>query len=139
MYKPLIRPRASDREMLRAGRGVVLVIAAAAFVIAASPGCKGIMNLVSCAWGAFGAAFGPVIILALYWRRLTYNGAFAGIVAGFGVDVLWFWYLVDKTGIYEILPGFAAGLIAAVAVSALDKKPGAEVIELFDRSRRPSE
>ena len=137
MYKPLFRPGASDREMLWAGRFVVLIIAAAAFIIASSPGCKGIMNLVSCAWGAFGAAFGPVIILALYWRRLTYNGAFAGIIAGFVVDALWYWYLADKTGIYEILPGFLAGLIAAVAVSAADKKPDAEVILLFERSRHP--
>ncbi len=137
IYKPLIRPRASDREMLWAGRIVVLILAVAAFIIASSPGCKGIMNLVSCAWGAFGAAFGPVIILALYWRRLTYNGAFAGIIAGLVVDALWYWYLADKTGIYEILPGFLAGLIAAVAVSAADKKPGAEVIQLFERSRHP--
>ena len=114
---------------------MVFVIAVVAFFIAASPDCKGLMGLVSCAWGAFGAAFGPVILLALFWKRLTYNGALAGIIAGFVVDILWYVFLFTPTAIYEIIPGFAAGLIVAVIVSLIGKKPAAEITELFERSR----
>ena len=135
LYKPLFRKNASDKEMLWAGRIMVFVIAVVAFFIAASPDCKGLMGLVSCAWGAFGAAFGPVILLALFWKRLTYNGALAGIIAGFVVDILWYVFLFTPTAIYEIIPGFAAGLIVAVIVSLIGKKPAAEITELFERSR----
>ncbi|MBP5181827.1 MAG: sodium:proline symporter, partial [Lentisphaeria bacterium] len=101
------------------------------------PRTKGIMAQVECACGAFGAAFRPVIILALYWKRLTYKGAVSGIVAGFLVDALWYAFL-GKTGIYEIIPGFIAGLIAAWIVSLLDKAPSAEVVELFEKTRAPA-
>lgn len=138
LYKPLLRKEASDREMLWAGRIVVVCIAAAAYFIAGDPRCKGLMDLVSCAWAAFGAAFGPVMILALFWKRLTYPGAVAGIVAGFAADALWYGFL-RNTLIYEIVPGFAAGFAAAVIVSLLTKKPPHEVIELFEASRLPPE
>jgi sodium/proline symporter len=150
IYKPLIRKNASDKEMLWAGRIVVVVIAAAAFFIASSPSCKGLMALVSCAWGAFGAAFGPVIMLALFWRRMTYAGALAGIIVGFVVDALWYAPLLkvnaekyislaDNTGIYEIIPGFFAGLIAVVIVSLLTKRPSLDVMMLFEKSRKPQD
>lgn len=139
LYKPLLRPRASDREMLWAGRFVVAVISIAAFLIASSPDCKGIMNLVSCAWAAFGSAFSPVIILAIYWKRFTYWGAFAGIIAGFAVDIVWYIFLAETTGIYEILPGFAAGLLVSIIVSLLTPSPSEQVKNLFDRSRIPTE
>ena len=138
LYKPLLRRNASDREMLWAGRLVVFGIAAAAYFIAGNPHCKGLMSLVSCAWAAFGSAFGPVMILALFWKRLTYSGAAAGIISGFAVDILWY-NLLQKTLIYEIVPGFVAGLTAAAAVSLLTKKPPQEVIELFEASRLPRE
>ena len=138
LYKPLFRKNASDKEMLWAGRIIVVVIAIAAFFIAASPSCKGIMGLVSCAWAGFGSAFGPVIILALFWNRMSYNGALAGIVAGFAVDALWYIFM-GWTAIYEIIPGFFAGMIAAVVVSLLSAKPNAEVLALFEKSRKPTE
>ena len=135
IYKSIIRKKASDSEMQWAGRIVVLVIAIIAFLIANSPECEGIMALVSCAWGAFGSAFGPVIILALYWRRLTYSGAVAGVTVGFLVDAIWYAFLAAPTGIYEIVPGFICGLVATVIVSLLSKKPSQEVIDLFEKSR----
>jgi sodium/proline symporter len=134
LYKPFIHKNASDKEMLWAGRVVVLVIAAVAFVIASRPECKGIMGLVSCAWAAFGAAFGPVILLALFWKRFTYMGALFGIIVGFVVDVLWYIFVFNMTNIYEIVPGFIAGFVAAVVVSLLDKKPEGKVIENFEKS-----
>ena len=139
LYKPVFRPMASDREMLWAGRFIVAIISIAAFMIASSPDCKGIMGLVSCAWAAFGSAFGPVILLALYWKRFTYWGAFAGIVAGFTTDIIWYNLLTETTGIYEIVPGFAAGLLAAVVLSLLTAAPGEEVLKIFDKSRNPTD
>ncbi len=135
LYKPLFRRNASDREMLWAGRLVVLIIAVAAFVIASRPECQGLMKLVSCAWGAFGAAFGPVMILALFWKRMTYFGALAGIICGFVVDLLWYNFM-GFTGVYEILPGFAAGLIAALVVSLCDHRPSEQVLSLYEKSRQ---
>ena len=133
LYKPLLRKNASDKEMMLAGRAIVIIISVAAFIIAARPECKGLMNLVSCAWGAFGAAFGPVIILSLYWKRFNYAGALSGIIVGFAVDILWYIFL-PQTGIYEIVPGFAAGMIVSVIVSLLTAKPGEQVIADFKRS-----
>ncbi len=134
LYKPLFRKNASDREMLWAGRIIVVVIAAVAFFIAASPSCKGIMGLVSCAWAGFGSAFGPVIILALFWKRMSYNGALAGIIVGFVVDALWYAFM-GWTAIYEIIPGFFAGMVATVVVSLLSEKPSAEVLAVYEKSR----
>ena len=133
VYKPVIRKnKASDKEMLWAGRIVVLAIALVALLIAANPNSGTIMGLVENAWGVFGAAFGPVILLSLFWRRLNFSGAVAGILAGAAVDIGWL-VLLGDLGIYEIIPGFAAGLIAAVAVSLCTKAPADEVTALFDR------
>ena len=132
VYKPIVRNnKASDREMLWTGRMVVLIIAVVALVIAVNPNSGTIMSLVSNAWGVFGAAFGPVILLSLFWKRLNFLGALTGIIAGAAVDILWLAFM-SGTGLYEIIPGFAAGLIVAVAVSLVTKKPSKEVEELFE-------
>ena len=132
VYKPVIRKnKASDKEMLWAGRIVVLAIALVALLIAANPNSGTIMGLVENAWGVFGAAFGPVILLSLFWRRLNFSGAVAGILAGAAVDILWLVLLKD-VGIYEIIPGFIAGLAIAVVVSLCTKAPSSEVTALFD-------
>ena len=136
VYKPIVRGnKASDREMLWTGRMVVLIIAVVALVIATNPESGTIMSLVSNAWGVFGAAFGPVILLSLFWKRLNFFGALSGIVAGAAVDIAWLAFLAD-TGLYEIIPGFAAGLIVAVVVSLVTKKPAREVEELFEAGVR---
>ncbi|MBR0106358.1 MAG: sodium/proline symporter [Lachnospiraceae bacterium] len=129
LYIPLFRKNASEKEAVIVGRIVVVVIAIIAFMIASSKGsgAQAIMNLVENAWGAFGASFGPVIILALFWREFNYKGAIAGIVAGFVVDLGWlFGGLSGSTGVYELLPGFiAGGLVAyfvAKATPTLDKE-----------------
>ena len=136
VYKPVIRKNASDKEMLWAGRAIVTVIAVVALLIAMNPNCAGIMALVECAWAAFGAAFGPAIILSLYWKRFTYKGAVAGIVVGFLVDAVWYAFLSTSTGLYEIIPGFIASMIAAVVVSLVDEKPSAEVEALFEEGKK---
>lgn len=132
VYKPIIRKnKASDKEMSWASRAVVIAIAVISVIIAANPKAGSIMALVSNAWGVFGAAFGPAIMLSLFWKRFNYQGALAGILVGAIVDVVWLIFL-PMTGIYEILPGFVASTIAAVVVTLCTKKPSEEVEKLYD-------
>ena len=134
VYKPIIRKdQSSDKEMLWAGRIVVLVIAVVALIIAANPNAGSIMSLVSNAWGVFGAAFGPVIMLSLFWKRFTFSGAVAGIVVGAAADILWL-VCFSATGVYEIIPGVLCGLLAAVVVSLASKEPDKDVEALFDKA-----
>ena len=156
-YQPVVRKnQATDAEMLWVGRFVVMIVAFVAFYVAASglekPGswASSIMDMVENAWGLFGAAFGPVVILSLFWRRFNYAGALAGIVTGAVVDLAWLLVpvmavegadgvqslvsLSSGLGVYEIVPGFAAGLVAAVLASLQTEKPGPEVDAIFDKA-----
>ena len=134
VYKPIVRNgKASDKEMLWAGRFVVLLIAIVAVIIASNPKAGTIMGLVENAWGVFGAAFGPTIMLSLFWKRFNFTGALVGILTGAVVDILWLAFL-SGTGLYEIIPGFILSLLAAVAATLLSKKPSAEVEALFDKA-----
>ena len=133
VYKPVIRKdKATETEMLWAGRYVVLAISVIAVMIASNPNSGTIMGLVENAWGVFGAAFGPAILLSLFWRRFNFAGAVAGILTGAGVDILWLVFLKDF-GLYEIIPGFVASLIVAVVVSLATKAPSQEVTAIFDK------
>lgn len=139
VYKPIIRRNKSgDKEMLWAGRIVVLIITIAAVIIASNPKAGSIMDMVSNAWGVFGAAFGPVILLSLFWKYFTFSGAVAGIITGAAVDVLWLIFL-SGTGVYEIIPGFVCGLIVAVLVSLMSKAPSDDVVALFEKAKNYSE
>ena len=137
IYKPVFRKNASDKEILWVGRIVVIVIAVIAFFISINPKATSIMDLVSNAWAGFGAAFGPVIILSLFWKRFTYKGAVAGILGGSITVVLWIAFLSKSTGIYELLPGFIVGLILCIVVSLIDKKPSEEVMKIFADATNP--
>ena len=139
IYQPIIRKnKASDKETIWVGRLVVALVAVVAFIIASSgigkanSWASSIMNMVENAWGIFGAAFGPVVILSLFWRRFNYAGAMSGIIAGAVTDILWLIFLTGKTGIYEIVPGFAVGLIVSIVVTLCTKAPGKEVTDIFD-------
>lgn len=144
LYKPVFRKnKASDKEMQWVGRIVVLGIAVVALLIASNPGSASIMGLVSNAWGLFGAATGPSIILSLFWKRFSFPGAIAGITAGALADICWLLFLsadsptntcLYNTGIYEIIPGFIVGLIAAVIVTLICKKPSKDVEDLYDKA-----
>jgi len=97
------------------------------------------MAMVENAWGLFGSAFGPVVILSLFWRRLNYAGACTGIIVGAIVDIAWLLMFTNtimdaavyNIGVYEIIPGFIAGLIATVAVTLATKEPGEEVKAIY--------
>lgn len=133
VYKPIIRKnKASEKEMLWAGRIVVLIISVIAVLIASNPNSGTIMSLVENAWGVFGAAFGPAIMLSLFWKRFNFQGAVAGILTGAMVDILWLVFL-KGLGIYEIIPGFIASTIVAVAVTLLTKAPEKEVTDIFEK------
>ena len=139
VYKPVFRKnKATDQEMLWAGRFVVLAISAVAVIIASNPKSGTIMGLVENAWGVFGAAFGPAILLSLFWKRFNFPGAVAGILVGAIVDILWL-AVLGSLGIYEIIPGFICGFIAAVVVSLCTKAPGKEVEELFDKASKSTD
>lgn len=134
IYKPIFRKNASEKEILWVGRLVVIIVSVIAFFIAGSKGkgAQAIMDMVENAWGLFGAAFGPVVILSLFWKRFTYKGAIAGIISGAIVDIGWYIWLSGSTGIYEILPGFIIGFIFSVVVSLIDKAPSKEVEAIFE-------
>ncbi|MEX0618938.1 MAG: sodium/proline symporter PutP [Pseudohongiellaceae bacterium] len=104
-YRVFIRPRASRKELLLVSRLAVVVIAAFAVVIAADPDSR-VLDLVSYAWAGFGAAFGPAILLSLYWPRMTSWGAFGGIITGAATVVVWANLSGGWFDLYEIIPGF---------------------------------
>jgi sodium/proline symporter len=134
VYNPVLRKgEANEQEMFWAGRFVVAIIALIAVIIASHPASGTIMSLVGNAWGVFGAAFGPAILLSLFWKRFTFPGAIAGIIAGAAADVIWL-SAFSGTGLYEIIPGFIVGLITAVVVTLCGKSPGKDVEALFDKS-----
>jgi len=135
VYKPIIRKKASKTELIWVGRFVVVAVAVVATLIALSPGRGTIMGIVGNAWGVFGAAFGPSMLLALYWKRFNLAGAITGIVTGTGVAVLWVAVpALAATGLFGIVPAFFASLIAAVVATLVTEKPGKEVEELFERA-----
>lgn len=139
VYKPIIRKnKAGDKEMLWAGRIVVIVISVIALIIASDPDSGTIMGLVENAWGLFGAAFSPVILLSLFWREFNFKGALAGILAGAGVDALWL-ICLSSTGIYEIVPGFIAGLLVSIIVTKATGGADSKVKALFDKAVNLSE
>ncbi len=135
IYKPIIRKKASEKEILWVGRLVVVIVAVIAYFIASSKGkgAQAVMDMVSNAWALFGGAFGPVVLLSLFWKRFTYSGAIAGIVAGAVTDILWYMYMAS-TGVYEIVPAFIVGFVVCVIVTLMTKKPSQEVEAIFERA-----
>ena len=144
-YKTVINKDASDKKVLNVGRFAVIAITLIAFAIALMVyylDITNLMGLVSAAWSIFGAAFGPVVILSLFWRRFNYKGAVTAILAGFISSILWmvlfnleyygFTSIIANTGLYEIVPGFIISLATGLLVSLKTKAPSKEVTDLFE-------
>ena len=129
LYKTLIHKNASEKELVFVNRLTVLVVAGIAVIMALNPNNM-VLSLVAYAWAGFGATFGPLIILSLFWKRMTLKGALAGIIVG-GLTVL-VWKQFAWFGIYEIIPGFFASMLAIYIVSMLDKEPSQEIKDEFD-------
>ncbi|KEO86676.1 proline:sodium symporter PutP [Erythrobacter sp. JL475] len=120
-YRLFLRKNASEREAVNVGRICVALVAVAAIIMASDPNSQ-VLGLVANAWAGFGAAFGPLIILALTWRGMTGAGAVAGlvtgaVVAGGWIAMGWNSSFMGGEGLYEIVPGFIAAWIAIVVVS----------------------
>ncbi|MBF0675680.1 sodium/proline symporter PutP [Pseudomonas sp.] len=128
-YKSFLRKHASQTELVWVGRAMVLMIALIAIGIAYNPESK-VLGLVSYAWAGFGAAFGPVVLISVLWKRMTRNGALAGMLVGAITVVVWKNFI--GLGLYEIIPGFILGSLAIVVFSLLDKEPNAAIQERFD-------
>lgn len=125
LYRGFFRHNAGGKELLWVGRLALLAVAVIAFFVGINPNSL-VLGLVAYAWAGFGAAFGPAIILALYWNRMNWQGALAGIIVG-GVTVLvwhtWLLPLGGFFGLYEIVPGFVLSMIAIVVVSLITPAP----------------
>ena len=124
-YRLGLRPDAPATELVWVGRLAVLVIAAVAAWMALTPGSR-VLELVGHAWAGFGATFGPVLLLALYWRGLTGSGALAGMLVGGVTVIVWSRLEGGWFDLYELLPGFLFAATAAVLVSRLDAMRGPE-------------
>lgn len=151
LYKGFLRPAASDGELVWIGRLMVFIVAALAIYIAYNPDSK-VLSLVSYAWAGFGAAFGPVVIFSIFWRRTTRNGALLGMIVG-ALTVIIFpkikeWLAASGNvevsdilaqlpllGLYEIVPGFLLASIVIVVVSLLGRAPESIMNQFDDASK----
>lgn len=131
-YRAFLRPKASQNELVWTGRIMVMLVSLVSIVIAFNPNNR-VLSLVAYAWAGFGAAFGPVILLSLIWKRMTRNGALAGIFVGAATVILWKTCL-DHLGVYEIIPGFIFCTIAIIIVSLLGKKPTETMTTQFEKA-----
>ena len=129
-YKTLIRKDAEQSELVWISRASVLIIASIAVFLGFNPDSF-ILDMVAYAWAGFGAAFGPALLMSLFWKRTTRRGVIAGIIVG-GVTVLT-WKQFALFGLYEIVPGFIFALIAIYIVSKLDDEPSRDIQATFDK------
>ncbi|GAB5480702.1 MAG: proline transporter OpuE [Parasphingorhabdus sp.] len=135
-YKIFIRKSASQKELVLIGRLSVLAVSLVAIGLAFDRDSN-VLSLVSNAWAGFGAAFGPIILLSLYWNGLTRDGALAGMVIGAGTVLFWLYAPLTIAGgslsdwVYEIVPGFILGMLASVIVSLMGRKQNPAVGNLF--------
>lgn len=143
-YQAFLKKNASDKELVFVGRMAVLGVSIIALYLALNPNDT-ILGLVGYAWAGFGAAFGPLILISLYWKRMTKWGALAGMVGGTVTVILWekiSWFTQDEAvikwfnDVYEIIPGFIVGVIVIYVVSLLTAPPSKEIEQEFDEAKR---
>jgi len=134
-YKILFRRDAGPGELLWVGRLGVVAVAAVAVILAWNPDSR-VLDLVAYAWAGFGAAFGPTLLFALYWKRMTRCGALAGILGGGLTVIVWKQLSGGLFDLYEIIPGFVVSTVSILLVSFLDRRPDdPEVLEQFEAAR----
>ncbi|MEZ8194241.1 MULTISPECIES: sodium/proline symporter PutP [Vibrio] len=134
-YKQVFKKDASSEEIVRVGRIAVIGISLVALVLAMTPDSS-VLGLVSYAWAGFGAAFGPAIILSLYWDRMNRNGALAGIIIGGVTIVVWKQISGGWFDVYEIVPGIIFSTLAIVVVSLMTAEPEEAVIEQHNKFKK---
>ena len=138
LYKGIFKKDASDDKVLNVGRIATVVVAIAALVIAWNPDSS-VMALVSDAWAGFGAAFGPLVLCSLFWKRTNLQGAVAGIILGALTVIVWDYIplvagatIGSATGLYSLVPGFALSLIGIIIVSLATKAPSDDIVKEFE-------
>lgn len=129
LYKAFIRRDAGEKELVWVNRLTVVIVSVIAVVLGLDPN-NFVLDMVAYAWAGFGAAFGPALLLSLFWKRMTRNGALAGIIVG-GITVL-LWKQFELFGLYEIVPGFIFSCLAIYIVSMLDVMPSQEILDEFE-------
>ncbi|AKE40808.1 sodium/proline symporter [Corynebacterium kutscheri] len=134
IYRGLKKQPPSEREMLNLSRIAVLAVSVVAGILAVNPS-DSILGLVAFAWAGFGSAFGPVVLAALYWKRLNAAGALAGMLTGAFVSFIWGNSALSDT-LYEIVPGFVANAVVMVIVTLLSSEPTNEVKEEFEHASK---
>ena len=139
LYHQFIKKDADSKEILAVARLTVIVVSVLAFVIAWNPNSS-IMGLVSNAWAGLGAAFGPTVVMSLFWRRTNLTGAVAGIVSGGLTVIVWDYIplaagqtLGSYTGLYSLAVGFAVSLVMIIIFSLATKAPSKEITDVFDK------
>ena len=138
IYKGIIRKDADDKTVMTISRVIIVVIAVIAFVIAWNPDSS-VMGLVSDAWAGLGAAFGPLVLMSLFWKRTNLPGAIAGLVSGAATVIIWDYIpllagetIKAATGLYSLAVGFPISLIFILVVSLLTKAPAKEIMDEVD-------
>ena len=134
IYRGLIKKDATDAQVMIVARLTLVVVFIFGIVIALDENSS-IFQVVSYAWAGFGASFGPLMLMSLYWRRTTLQGAIAGMVTGAVSVVVWNTFIAPLGGVfavYELLPGFVLSMLAIIIVSLAAKEPPAEVTDEFD-------
>ncbi|MGE9271377.1 MAG: sodium:solute symporter family transporter, partial [Verrucomicrobiales bacterium] len=127
-YRLFLNKTASEKQLVRTGRISVLIVGILAALISVDPDAQ-VLGLVANAWAGFGAAFGPLIILSLLWKKMSGTGALSGMIVGAATVIVWIgigWNqsFLGGPGIYEILPGFILSWLTIVVVSKLTPAPG---------------
>jgi SSS family solute:Na+ symporter/sodium/proline symporter len=139
-YKTFVNRSATQTELVVIGRLSVLLVALVAIALAYDRESS-VLQLVSNAWAGFGAAFGPLIILSLYWKRMTFAGALSGIIVGALTVLFWIYAPITIDGqklsalMYEIVPGVLLSTLAIVVVTLFDKAPSVSMLQLFEKMR----
>lgn len=128
-YRRFLRPHASQTELVWCGRFSLLFVAIIAYFIAKDPN-SGVLRLVSYAWAGFGASFGPCIIISLYWRNMTLQGALSGMIVGAITVILW--EIGGFFGLYSLVPGFIISALAIIIVSKITSKNNEKCNQFFD-------
>ena len=134
IYKTFFKRDATDKQLVGIGRLTVLLVSIIAILLSLTPNDT-ILDLVGYAWAGFGSAFGPAILLSLYWKRMNVWGALAGIIVGAVTVIIWISNEALKGFMYEMIPGFILSLVAIIIVSTLTAKPSINVETEFDEMK----
>ncbi|AQX55293.1 sodium/proline symporter [Priestia flexa] len=129
-YKAFFRRKATDKELVLVGRLSVLGVAIIGILLSLNPNDT-ILGLVGYAWAGFGSAFGPAVLLSLYWKKMTRWGALAGMIVGAATVLIWVNVPGLSEALYEMIPGFVLSFLAVVVVSLLTKDPSTKVQGTF--------